>query len=349
MQPDEPEEAPAAPPAADTPAPKAVSDEGLDALGINFGGVGDAGSEKPAAPKPFDEEETMILSGPENEPVPPPAAPQAPVNPTPTSTPSIAPGTVDLEDIFGSQPLPGTFSNAETIRESPQQASASFNDGEKVDNDSQLLSGAFSDADTLREPTQRADKLSAAPEDEDTNSKTLPTFVSAPGADNPEESAEMPPPPRQRPTADKGGESESISFEELFGSPSETAKEAPAQMEPTPAPDPTPAPAPKAEMSIEDALAATLGDMQAQAPDGAPADDPAGEQVAAGSTESLDERTERMFSDQLDKARAAVAEKNWRQAVHFLSIASALHPEHEEAKQMLKDARAEKRKSEESV
>jgi DNA polymerase III delta prime subunit len=56
-----------------------------------------------------------------------------------------------------------------------------------------------------------------------------------------------------------------------------------------------------------------------------------------------------MFSDQLDKARAAVAEKNWRQAVHFLSIASALHPEHEEAKQMLKDARAEKRKSEESV
>jgi hypothetical protein len=100
---------------------------------------------------------------------------------------------------------------------------------------------------------------------------------------------------------------------------------------------------------MDDALAATIGDMASEKPfDEQPTviQPPESE---GGSTESLDERSERMFREQMDKARQAVGDKNWRQAVHFLSIASALHPENEEARQMLKEARTEKRKAEESV
>lgn len=166
---------------------------------------------------------------------------------------------------------------------------------------------------------------------------------------------ETPPPGNQRPKPDEGSDTQSISFEELFGSPDESSITAPVAPEselPALAPEPEPEspPAqPASEDSVEDALAAALSAMAAESPDAAPAEAAPNDEAPALSTESLDDRTERMFGDQMEKARRAVAEKNWRQAVHVLSIASALHPENEEAKQMLKDARAEKRKSEESV
>jgi len=257
----------------------------LDALGINFGGSETSPATPESLSPAFDDEQTVILSQPE-----PPTS-----NRTPASTPSVAPGTVDLEDIFGSQPLPGSV-----------QA-------------------------------------------EDKNSETLPTFVSTPGADNPEDSQEMPPAQNLRPSVETSSETQSISFEELFGAPDASSMTTPSvpPAEETPA-----APEPKAmgdTMSIEDALAATIGAMADEKPfeeqptvlESAPEEE--------SSTESLDERSERMFLDQMEKARTAYNEKNWRQAVHFLSIASALHPEHEEARQMLKEARAEKRKAEESV
>jgi len=189
---------------------------------------------------------------------------------------------------------------------------------------------------------------SASPAAEDPNSQTMPTFVSAPGASNPEENIEVPP-QNQRSTATSEND-QSISFEELFGSTSTT----------TPAVNPTPAPAPPtasaapatsgSDLSIEDALAATLGAMQSASPDEKQEPAPtAASATPSGGTETLDERTERMFREQMAKARQAVDAKDWKQAVHVLSIASALHPENEEARQMLRDARAEKRKSEESV
>lgn len=60
----------------------------------------------------------------------------------------------------------------------------------------------------------------------------------------------------------------------------------------------------------------------------------------------LDERSERMFREQYERARKAVHDKNWRQAVHYLSIAAAIHPENEEVREQLKQARNEKRRTE---
>jgi hypothetical protein len=220
----------------------------------------------------------------------PPEKPAASI-PTAGSAPMGSPGTVNLDDIFGNQPLPGA----------------------------------------------------GLPADDD-NSQTLPTFVTSPGSERPEETVELP--PRQPvPPVESEEKDLTISFDELFGSTS------PSQPAVTAARAPEPAPAvPQSDQSIEDALAATLGAMQEQEPNAAPAPSAgSGASATPAGTESLDERTERMFHDQMEKARAAMAEKNWRQAVHVLSIASALHPENEEAKQMLREARTEKRKSEESV
>jgi hypothetical protein len=69
-----------------------------------------------------------------------------------------------------------------------------------------------------------------------------------------------------------------------------------------------------------------------------------GEAPKSGS--QIDERSEKMFKEQYERAQRAVKDKNWRQAVHYLSIAAAIHPENEQVREQLKTARAEKRKQE---
>jgi hypothetical protein len=69
-----------------------------------------------------------------------------------------------------------------------------------------------------------------------------------------------------------------------------------------------------------------------------------GEAPKSGS--QIDERSEKMFKEQYERAQRAVKEKNWRQAVHYLSIAAAIHPDNEQVREQLKTARAEKRKQE---
>ena len=283
-----------------------------------------------STPQPFDDEETVIV---------PPPVPPASKNATPTSNKSVPAGPVDLEDIFGSQPLPQGVDTApakapaEPPKQQPQQEIPEPKEP--------------ADFKEPMEPKEPSSKL------EDPNSMTMPTFVSAPDAANPEESIEVPPQNTQRPKPAEG-ESDSISLDELFG-PDEQKDAAPKPAgtpEPAESPESKPEEQPaKQELSIEDALAATLGAMQSESPDDAPAGAAPSDNAAQSDEpgETLDERTERMFAAQMEKARQAVNEKNWRQAVHVLSIASALHPENEEAKQMLKDARAEKRKAEESV
>ncbi len=303
------EPAPTGQDTAESVEPATAEPLGSDSMGMDFNPT------KQTPLSHFPSEETVILSAPDVEPQT--LSPSR--NATPASSPSLSSGTVDLEDIFGSQPLPG------------QDASPNLLD--KPYSDAAIESPSLSDSG-----------------DSDFNSQTMPTFVSAPDAGNPETETRTPPPARQRPIAEENSDSQSISFEELFGPADESSISTPAATVPEVA-EPTPAPAAAAEEedSVEDALAAALSAMAAESPDVAPPVNPAEIEVPVQSSESLDDRTERMFNDQMEKARRAVSEKNWRQAVHVLSIASALHPEHEEAKQMLKDARAEKRKSEESV
>lgn len=71
--------------------------------------------------------------------------------------------------------------------------------------------------------------------------------------------------------------------------------------------------------------------------------------ASPGKGAQLDERSEKMFREQYDRATKALNEKNWRQAVHYLSIAAAIHPENEKVREQLKEARAEKRKQEAGV
>ncbi|MCX7717699.1 MAG: hypothetical protein N2111_04750 [Candidatus Sumerlaeaceae bacterium] len=61
---------------------------------------------------------------------------------------------------------------------------------------------------------------------------------------------------------------------------------------------------------------------------------------------NVDERSERMFRDQCARAKEAMAKKNYKQAVHYLSIAAAIHPEDEEVRGLLREAREAKRKQE---
>ena len=61
---------------------------------------------------------------------------------------------------------------------------------------------------------------------------------------------------------------------------------------------------------------------------------------------NVDERGERMFRDQCARAKEAMAKKNYKQAVHYLSIAAAIHPEDEEVRRLLREAREAKRKQE---
>ena len=60
----------------------------------------------------------------------------------------------------------------------------------------------------------------------------------------------------------------------------------------------------------------------------------------------LDERSEKMFREQYDRAQKAMNDRNWRQAVHYLSIAAAIHPDNEQVREQLKEARTQKRKNE---
>ncbi|MGC8740164.1 MAG: hypothetical protein ACP5UB_01760 [Candidatus Sumerlaeaceae bacterium] len=62
-----------------------------------------------------------------------------------------------------------------------------------------------------------------------------------------------------------------------------------------------------------------------------------------GKPKELDERSERMFQEQYQRGLRALEEQNYKQAVHFLSIAAAIHPENEEVRQKLRLAREKKR------
>ena len=75
---------------------------------------------------------------------------------------------------------------------------------------------------------------------------------------------------------------------------------------------------------------------------------PAGDNfyLSGGTPGTPDERSEKMFREQLDKGLKAVGDRDWRQAVHYLSIAAAIHPEDEAVRTHLRGARDEKKRSE---
>jgi Flp pilus assembly protein TadD len=62
----------------------------------------------------------------------------------------------------------------------------------------------------------------------------------------------------------------------------------------------------------------------------------------------LDERSERMFREQWERGLRAFEEGNYKQAVHFLSIAAAIHPENQEIREKLREARERKRQQDEA-
>lgn len=64
--------------------------------------------------------------------------------------------------------------------------------------------------------------------------------------------------------------------------------------------------------------------------------------------QKVDERSERMFREQLERGLRAFEEQNYKQAVHFLSIAAAIHPENQEVREKLRAARERKRQQESS-
>jgi hypothetical protein len=52
-----------------------------------------------------------------------------------------------------------------------------------------------------------------------------------------------------------------------------------------------------------------------------------------------------MFREQYERGMRAMTDKNWKQAVHFLSIAAAIHPDSTEVRGKLREARDAKRKN----
>lgn len=64
------------------------------------------------------------------------------------------------------------------------------------------------------------------------------------------------------------------------------------------------------------------------------------------SAATADERSERMFMEQRAHGLQAFDQKNWKQAVHYLSIAAAIHPEDDELRVRLREAREQKRREE---
>ncbi|GIX45774.1 MAG: hypothetical protein KatS3mg130_2182 [Candidatus Sumerlaea sp.] len=59
-----------------------------------------------------------------------------------------------------------------------------------------------------------------------------------------------------------------------------------------------------------------------------------------------DDYTEKIFREQFERGIRAMEEGNYKQAVHFLSIAAAINPEHEEVRAKLREAREAKRRQE---
>lgn len=57
----------------------------------------------------------------------------------------------------------------------------------------------------------------------------------------------------------------------------------------------------------------------------------------------LDERSERMFREQYDLGTTAFDAGQWKEAVHYLSVAAAIHPDHEDVRAKLREAREKKR------
>ncbi|MCX7624743.1 MAG: hypothetical protein N2Z21_00795 [Candidatus Sumerlaeaceae bacterium] len=70
------------------------------------------------------------------------------------------------------------------------------------------------------------------------------------------------------------------------------------------------------------------------------------EDIQPSDQQKLDERSERMFREQLERGLRAFQEQNYKQAVHFLSIAAAIHPENQEVREKLRLARERKRQQE---
>ncbi len=68
----------------------------------------------------------------------------------------------------------------------------------------------------------------------------------------------------------------------------------------------------------------------------------------AAEGKKLDERSERMFLEQYQRGLRAFEEQNYKQAVHFLSIAAAIHPDNQEVREKLRLAREKKRQLESS-
>ena len=64
------------------------------------------------------------------------------------------------------------------------------------------------------------------------------------------------------------------------------------------------------------------------------------------SRQKIEERNEVLFADQFKKGREAFEKKDWKKAVHYLSVASAIKPEVEELEEMLSVARQRKRAAE---
>lgn len=70
-------------------------------------------------------------------------------------------------------------------------------------------------------------------------------------------------------------------------------------------------------------------------------------EVAPSDTqEKLDPQAERMFREQYERGLRALEEQNFKQAVHFLSIAAAIRPSHAEVREKLRLARERKRQQE---
>ena len=61
------------------------------------------------------------------------------------------------------------------------------------------------------------------------------------------------------------------------------------------------------------------------------------------SRQKIEERNEALFADQFKKGRDAFEKKDWKKAVHYLSVASAIKPEVKEVEEMLSVARKRKR------
>jgi hypothetical protein len=66
----------------------------------------------------------------------------------------------------------------------------------------------------------------------------------------------------------------------------------------------------------------------------------------AAKSGTIEERNEALFRDQYNKGCQAFAEGNWKMAVHYFTVASALKPDMQEVKERLRIAKAERKRTE---